>query len=198
VKKLANTCKSERDFMKSLRGINKTYHIHLDLLYTHGVHAAAETNDLRLMEHLMSSIKDREKVVNQPLGKHDYTPLCRAAFAGSIDMLKLLVSVGADVCFKNVHGEDIQTCLNEGCTHMVEKMKSNAIFIRPRYEECRTFIARRKKWIEDQKIRAAAPKSKPFRPSRVVRSEAATKIKRWWLSIVRRRRRAKVRKAAVA
>ena len=98
-------------------------------------------------------------------------------------MLKLLVSMGADVCFKNIHGEDMQTCLREGCENAVKEMPDNAIFIRPRFEECAKFIERRKQWVENQKKRESVPRARAYRPRMVVRTEAATTIKRWWLKV---------------
>ena len=197
VKLLRENCRSERDFLRGLKSINSMYHIHMDLLMAHSVHAAAETDDLKLMEFLMrdNTLSDeaREKLVNRVMGRHSYTPLCRAAYAGSLDMIKLLISMGADVRFKNAHDEDLETCLDAGCQTQIEKLPELEIFIRPRYEDCRVFISRRRKWLEDQENRKSRPKAVRFRPQVAIRNDAANTIRRWWRDRHWRRRRREVR-----
>jgi len=53
-------------------------------------------------------------IINTPLGRNGYTPLCRAAWAGSERVMRFLVRMGADIEFKNTHQEDIADCIRKG------------------------------------------------------------------------------------
>jgi len=67
-------------------------------------------------EDLLSKLTETERrnVVNAPYGKNNYTPLIRASWLGSTNMLKFLVASGADVTHQNKHEETLFDALDEG------------------------------------------------------------------------------------
>ena len=162
-------------------------------LWHMSLHVCAEKDDLKLMEWILShhlkkySANELKRLVNLPFGRHDYTPLCRAAYAGSIKMMKLLVGNEADVSFVNRHGENIQHCLAAGVENAVKRMDAGAIFIRPRYEACVAYVKKRKAWLAAQtgvKERAQQRRENGnvFYPVRIRRRRAAAaeKLQAWW------------------
>lgn len=186
-------CKTYSDFRKSLRSIesrrggNKCR----KALLVCCVHLIAENDDLRLCENLFNdkafSNEDWTWLCNAKMGRNGYTPLFRACYKGSVRMLKLLCANGADVTVQNAHDETVMKVLDVGESNQCEAMPANAIFIRSRFDECRSFVNVRMAMLRAERAKKTEPRKIRVRiPRRLL--AAAMNILMWW-----RRRRLKRR-----
>ena len=189
IKRIHADARSARHFCKSVKRLRGNARV----VWLMCLHVCAAKDDLKLMEWILHhhlskySAAEMKALVNLPLGRHDYTALCRAAYAGSIQMMKLLISNEADATFVNKHGEDIQHCLHTGVEAAVRKMPEAEIFIRPRFEACKVYIAKRTQWLQDrQKMAERAQQRRQrgnvFFPSRIRQRRvlAARTLQKWW------------------
>lgn len=194
VRDLLETAPSDQAVEQGLFRIHRTHRVPLGLLRTHALHQACARDDARLVERLLSNVHEhaRTTLVNSPLGSHSYTPLCRAAYAGSIHMTKLLVAASASVGFRNCHGENVLSCISNGFEGLAEKMPENIIFLRERFDECARFIEACQLWEERQRERASAinVRANAYVPRRVRLERACAVIAPWWRSVRAKRRRA--------
>ena len=81
------------------------------------IHQCCSSDKLKACERIVGLIKDdelRSIIVNAPYGKSQYTPLCRAAYCGSEQMIRYLVSCGADLAYRNKHDEGLVDILEIG------------------------------------------------------------------------------------
>ena len=185
VRELLETAPSEQAVEQGLHRLNRDHHVPLTLLRTHALHQACARDDVRLVQRLFSNVNDRARasLVNSPLGSHSYTPLCRAAYAGSIQMTKLLVAAGASADFQNYHGENVLSCISNGFDDMVQKMPDNVIFLRERFDECARFVEECQAWEEGQRARTrkiGGASAHGWVPRRVRLERASIVILRWW------------------
>ena len=153
--------------MDELRALQRRHHIPLAQLQTYAVHILAEHDDLRITERLLRDVSEenRNAIVNSSQGAASYTPLCRALYAGSIRMTKLLVTAGADVNFRNGHGEGLDEALEAGREAQVTRQPESRIFIEQRFNECSEYIASRRQWLEAEATRT--PTAQPWKPRRM-------------------------------
>lgn len=166
-------------FNSSLQSIIRVQRLSRRSVVTTAVHLISEKDDLKLCEALLRdmTIDECKAACNTKMGRHGYTPIFRAAYRGSIRMLKLLVGYGADVCMTNAHGETVMNTLDAGQTQQVSTMPQHKMFIDSRFEECKTFVAaheRMQKNITPTKPRVFKPRV----PRKILK--AATIIERWW------------------
>ena len=148
------------------------------------VHRMSEVDDLKMCERvLLNATKEEcETICNHKLGRRGYTCLFRAAFKGSIRMMKLLCGYGADVKVLNSHGETLLIAVEEGRTAQIALMPAQEIFISARYDECMSFV---KKKLEKPVV---LTKIRPRMPRRI--HMAGIRIK-WWYRRWKRLRAAK-------
>ena len=158
---------SDRGFVDALHQLQRRYRIPLPQLHTCALHIVSEFDDLRLTERLLREIPQdgREGLVNSQQGIHDYTPMCRALYKGSISLVKVLVAAGADVNFTNGHGEGLDNVLESGREAAIAAQPDNRLFIEARFDECRAFLVARRQWLIDQESRA--PTAQPWKPRRL-------------------------------
>ncbi len=93
---------------------------HLGSLLVFCVHQACGNDQLKQAEKLLDAVEDEaflRLVVNAPYGRQGYTPLHRAAFQGSSNMLRFLVCRGADIDAVSPEGETILEILNQGLAY---------------------------------------------------------------------------------
>ena len=93
---------------------------HLGSMLVFSVHQACGNDQLKEAEKLLDAVEDEaflRLVVNAPYGRQGYTPLHRAAFQGSCNMLRFLVCRGADINAVSPEGESILEILNQGLTY---------------------------------------------------------------------------------
>lgn len=86
-------------------------------MMVYAVHQCCSSDKLKACERILGLVDDhklRSIIVNGPYGRSGYSPLCRAAYCGSEQMLKFLISCGADSLYKNKHGEAILDILEVG------------------------------------------------------------------------------------
>lgn len=191
VRELVYGARRARDVVDGIKRLHRRHRIRLDLLWTHLLHAASTKDDLKLVEYVHNRLGRARlsAVVDRVLGRHSYTPLCRAAYNGSVRMMKFLVACGANVRFKNAHNEDIRSCIAEGLRQQLAKYVDNAIFIEQRFEECARFLDQRILYLERR--RAAPARGPIFVPRCVRRDNAARAIQK-----AVRERRARLRGGA--
>lgn len=182
VRAVLNKANSEQAITKGLLTIHKQHGVPLMLLRTHALHQATEKDDIKLVELILSHVTDEQRstMINSPMGAHSYTPLCRAAYLGSIRLLKYLVAAGANINFENAHKENAQTCIIAGLSAQLEHMPENEIFLRERYSECHTYIVATQAWASRRSVSKA---SKPYLPPAARRENAARVIGLWWRSL---------------
>ena len=189
VRKILQGAQDVSSVARQLREVQRSQGIPMPLLRTHALHQATEKDDLLLAEHVCQSVTDGERfaLVNSPLGAHSYTPLCRAAYSGSLRLLKFFVAASADIHFRNSHGENIRSCLQAGLEAQGNKTPDNMIFIKYRYEECLNYVEACFKWAQesarDNGANDLGANARPkYRPPGQRREEAARLIIQWWKS----------------
>ena len=126
-------------------------------LWIMAIHLCATKDDLKLLEWIYHrryiSHDIIAHMVNTTLGPNQYTPLFRAAYAGSLNMIKALISYGSDVTKINTHGENVLSCLQAGVYNSIHKMPHNKIFIVPRYNDCKKYLLSQNEWkIKKKKV----------------------------------------------
>ena len=186
IREQVNHCPGERKFCNWLKTFMHKNNLNFITTIIWVIHRCADKDDLKLCEHIMRMIRSDdtcERAVNTPEGSHEYTPLCRAAYRGSIRMLKLLVSKGADVTYTNSHGENLLTTMASGRTENIEQQPGNDMFINDRFDHCLKYIENRQRYVQLSKERAVEKEKKastfiPFRPRRVM--TAIVRIQKWW------------------
>ena len=101
---------NERDF------ITKAFHENRRLPFNklcvsilHTISSAGYSKDIRTFELLQTKIRPEQlaKLIDQPTGHHQYTPLCRAAYNGNGNMVLILMQWGANPNYVNSHGENL-------------------------------------------------------------------------------------------
>jgi len=176
-----------RSFMPSIERMGRETKSSSRDMFLHVMRIATENNDLKLLESAEVWAKrggdvDIRTLINVPQGKKGHTMLCRAAWAGSSEMIKLLLSWGADPKAKNSYGEDAFACIDGGMQRAISKDPENKIFIEDRYENSRHCIQRAIRQMEiDERKRNQVPsrKKRAFVPSRIRRRRAAAVIQRF-------------------
>jgi hypothetical protein len=179
-------CPGERKFCEWLKTFIRSGNLNFITTVIFVMHRCADNDDLRLCEQIMRLVHNEDtcrRAVNTPEGSHEYTPLCRAAYRGSLRMLKLLVSKGADVTYTNSHGEHLLSTMIIGRQDSVERHRGNEIFVNDRFDQCLKYVEDRQRYVKLAKKREAEKKKTaltfvPFRPKRVVKAVVA--IQRWW------------------
>lgn len=86
-------------------------------MMVYAVHQCCNSDKLKACERILGLVEDNELrsiIVNGAYGRSRYSPLCRAAYCGSEQMMKFLISCGADSLYKNKHGEAIVDILKVG------------------------------------------------------------------------------------
>ena len=173
--------KSEKGAVRWLQQFTQKNNIAFIEGVTYCVHRCAERDDIRLVESLFQHVNSRltiERIVNSRESKLEYTPLCRAAYRGSIRLLKFLVAAGSDVNYTNSHGEDLLTTLEQGQNDAINQQPENAIFIRERFQQCHAFITARRAYLRRKQEAAARPPVQRWVPQRKLR--AVIRIQRWF------------------
>ena len=179
-------CPGERNFCDWLKNFIRKHNLNFISTVIWVIHRCADKDDLKLCEHIMRMIRADDackRAVNTVEGSHEYTPLCRAAYRGSLRMLKLLVSKGADVTYTNNHGENLLTTLESGRKESLGHHPGNEIFINDRFDQCLKYVKDRQRYVELSKTREMEKEKNaatfvPFRPRRVVK--AIVTIQTWW------------------
>ena len=181
IRKLIEESKSVQCFEKGLQRLNKQHRVPLNLLRTHALHQACGRDDATLVEFLLKNLPDtsREVLINSPLGTHSYTPLFRAAYAGSVRMLKYLISLGARSDYHNVHGEDVLSCIDVGLSTRCVENPDDEIFLKDRFDECKEYILKHRKQI-DEKSGLQDHKKTAYVPKHVIKNRAASTIALFW------------------
>ena len=170
---LSNT--RHADLRRAIRNIQRPTHA----IQIHVLHQCARYDDLRTLELVFGQVyrcNPPSRVLDAPLGRHSYTPLCIAAYNGSPRVTKYLISQGADVHYRNSHGEDLHENLDAGEADAVTRSPQDAIFIRERYRACRNFIRVRQDYLAREAVRPPVDYT-PRKPRRIV---AAGRIWAWW------------------
>jgi len=179
-------CPGERKFCEWLKNFIRSKHLNFITTIIWVIHRCSDMDDLKLCEQIMRLIRSEDtcqRAVNTPEGSHEYTPLCRAAYRGSLRMLKLLVSKGADVTYTNSHGENLLSTMTIGRKDSLLQHGGNEMFINDRFDQCLQYIENRQRYVkltterEAEKVKKAAT-FVPFRPRRVMK--AIVKVQRWW------------------
>ena len=145
--------------------------IHDDLAAIEAVVPRNDTASLRIVE-----------IVDQPLGRRNYTALCLAAYHGSPRVVRYLIGVGADVTYVNSHGEDLARNLDIGEVHAVNADGNNAVFVRERFRVARHHIKLRQLYLRRQHDRTPVD----YTPRRPPRIRAALRVWAWWCRVRRR------------
>lgn len=157
---------SEREFCRWLNGYMRRIGVDQIDGVTYALHRCAEHDDLKLAESLLKPILNEKllaRISNNKESKQEYTPLCRAAYRGSLRMIKLLCAAHADVNFVNSHGETLNDALRVGRQDAVKADPDNAIFINARFNECEQFVVARQRFLQ-AKAASACVKKKKWRP----------------------------------
>ena len=178
--------KSEKATVKWLQQYTQQHNIAFIEGVTYAVHRCAERDDIRLVESLFQQVNSPstvQRIVNSRESKLEYTPLCRAAYRGSIRLLKFLVAAGSDVNYTNSHGEDLLTTLEQGQNDAINQQPENAIFIRERFNQCHAFIRARRAYLIKKAEAAARPPVRRWVPQRKLRALVA--IQRWYRELSR-------------
>jgi hypothetical protein len=174
----------ERDLRWALRELPRNRKV----VMTHTLHNCVARDDLRTLESLLPRVQGARNqrnqrqdvqmpdIVNAPLGHRDYISLCIAAYNGSSQSVKFLISQGADVTYVNSHGEDLTGTLANGEHDAVEANPSNTIFTRERYRQCRKFIHERQDFLRMQAERGPVTYQSRCPP----KVRAALVIWAWW------------------
>lgn len=170
------SARNERVFFDRIRALHGEYGIPLAQLQTHALHIFSEKDDIRMTERLLKSVSEASsrEMVNSTQGQHEYTPLCRALYSGSISLVKVLVAAGGNVNFVNGHGEGLEAALEAGRAAAIERLPESKLFIEARFEECMKFIEERREWLRKQSERV--PTAQPWRPSRALRRQAEGEV----------------------
>ena len=142
--------------------------VHDDLAAIEAVVPRNDTASLRIVD-----------IVDQPLGRQNYTALCLAAYHGSPRVVRYLIGVGADVAYVNSHGEDLARNLDIGEMHAVEANMDNAVFVRERFRVARRHIELRQLYLRRQCERATVD----YTPRRPPRIRAALRVWAWWCRV---------------
>ena len=153
----------------------------------YALHYLVAHDDLRGVEAVLVHRRPESilrEVINAPLGRKDYIPLCVAAYNGSPRCTKFLIARGANVHFRNTHGEDLMTTLEAGEKDAVAGSPDNALFIHERFRQCRKFIQERQHFLERERTRPAVNYFARARPPRI---QAALRILRWWRDVAQMR-----------
>ena len=177
VNAVLESSRSSRELRRALAGIPRNKMTVLK----HVVHYCAHHDNLPLLERIIPSPTPAHMrpILHAPLGRHGYTPLCIAAYAGSDRMTRYLITQGADVNYTNIHGEDLATNLDMGEKQAIHNRPNDTIFIRERFRCCRTFIRDRQLYLQREAKRPAVNYT-PRKPRRVT---AAIKIWAWWTKL---------------
>ena len=131
------------------------------------VHKSCDMDRLTSCEFVfrkLSKIQTR-CVVQSKQGRNGYTPLCRAAYHGSKNLLKYLISCGASIDETNIHGETLLDILQIGMEDKVKQYPEDSIFITNRYGNCARFV----RWYSEK----------------IKNTQAACKIQKFFLQTVR-------------
>lgn len=190
IRRLMIEAKNEVSFEQALFLLNRQHKVPMSFLRMHALHQACSKDDARLVEFLLKNVAEKSRIslVNSPLGTHSYTPLFRAAYAGSIRMVKFLIMIGARSDFRNCHGEDVQSCIDAGFQNLRIDMPENAIFLKERFDECAKFLQEHQQRVEQESdTKHDVIQTSPYIPRSVLRSRAVTTISRYWR--LRRRHR---------
>ena len=148
------------------------------------IHRAAKNDCLYIVEAILQGLPDeatptrpsRAFISNVPRGSKGYTPLCQALYRGNIKMAKALIAAGADIFFVNADGERLYDVIAQGEQNFSEEHHSNQVFIMEKFRQCRLFLERRERWVEETENRDTTVHPYWPRSARV----AATKIQRWY------------------
>lgn len=148
---IQNDKRSFYEFRKAIR--NKERFRIPSLVF--GLHTCCEQMNLRAAEKILMNVdaEIRNKIVNSVRGRHQYTPLCRSSWHGDEQMVRYLVSLGADITFTNSHGECLEDILELGQQSQIEKNEENKIFIQDRYQSCLDYIQKYKDFVMKKKAR---------------------------------------------
>jgi len=152
---------------------------HLGSLLVFSVHQATGNDQLKQAEKLLDAVEDDNflhLVVNAPYGKQGYTPLHRAAFQGSVNMLRFLVCRGADIGGVSPEGETILKVLAQGlayqekvCAYTLAEIlhfDANSKFYRVRMPNGTTqefssaLVDESRKWVPDGHVYVYTPDQK--------------------------------------
>ena len=185
IKTLIQEAKTVQCFEKGLIKLHKNHKVPYHLLRTHALHQACSKDDANLVEYLLKNISDdaRDALINSPLGSHSYTPLFRAAYAGSVKMLKYLISLKARIDYENYHNEDVVSCLDAGFAICCKETPANAIFIKERFQDCKDYLLKHKEYMKEisQKNETDTKACKAVYISKsAIRNQAASVIGQFW------------------
>ena len=143
----------------AIRGLLRQCNTRKDVEVVCGVliHKAAKNDCLHIVEAILQDLPDeqtptrpsRASIANIPRGSKDYTPLCQALYRGNIKMAKALIAAGADIFFVNADGERLDDVIAQGEVDFTTEHTSDEVFIKEKYRQCRLFIDRRERWIEE-------------------------------------------------
>jgi hypothetical protein len=92
-------------------------------MLVYAIHQCCNSDKLKSCEKIMGMLDDedlRTIIVNAPYGRSGYSPLVRAAYFGSEQMVRFLVSCGANLLYKNKHNEGILDALRTGLAQALE------------------------------------------------------------------------------
>lgn len=134
-------------FLSQLRTISRRHETDMKRMMILAVAVLAENGDHTLLKYLEASIKSKTRsrfdlrtVVNEPEGVNGHTALCRAAFGGSYDTMKVLLKWGASVDFKNRFGEGIWACMDSGEQHATRENPDKRETLAERFVKCRELV----------------------------------------------------------
>ena len=118
-----------RGALDELRQIVRQRKPFMTSMMVYAIHQCCSSDRLKSCERVVGMVKDDELrgiIVNAPYGKSQYTPLCRAAYCGSEQMIRYLVSCGADLAYRNKHDEGLVDILKIG----LEEAQTASAFVR--------------------------------------------------------------------
>lgn len=101
-----------------------------------------------LMQRIIDSVNDFERMYMVNAYDRKYTPIMQAAYNGSANSVKLLLTWGADVNVINVDGEDIYSATAAGVKDAIAKHPNLEIFLKPKFQEINTYI----QWWKDNMV----------------------------------------------
>jgi hypothetical protein len=93
-----------------------------------------------LMQRIIESVSQIEKVFMVNANDREYTPIMHAAYNGSANSIKYLIHWGADINIVNKDGENVFSAADAGLKDEIVKFPSLELFLRPKFQEIKNHL----------------------------------------------------------